>query len=430
MARRRPVRRRLSGFGWATAASLALILALSGPNARAASDGSWVHRALDLQYRLSGDVGLGDAPFIGTHNSFNSVAEMGLTPATSDPNQQLSIVDQLNLDVRAIELDLHWTVAPSTGQLAPVVCHAFPNHFPCTTEKTLEPVLDEIGGWLREPAHSHQVLLLYLEDHLDDQAGYDTAAAIIQQKLGDILYAPAAGGGCQQLPLRLTRDQILAAGKQVILVGNSSCGIGSAWPSLVFSWEDHLETQLTTFTDFPSCGSDYTRAQFDSTEIRYYEDARPSLAGRPGITPQVAAELARCGVDLLGLDQLTPNDPRLSALVWSWAEGQPGHGRCAVQTSHAKSLSTRWKTLSCGQRRRPACRRGKNWVLGTQAVAEKRGGTECRSHGARFAVPRTGFEAQLLRKQMRAAGISQAWLGYVKGRGGWTALDRRSGTTG
>ena len=44
-----------------------------------------------------------NAPFIGTHNSFNSVAEMGLTTATADPNQQLSIVDQLNLDIRAIE---------------------------------------------------------------------------------------------------------------------------------------------------------------------------------------------------------------------------------------------------------------------------------------------------------------------------------------
>jgi hypothetical protein len=404
----------------------ALTLALSGSAAGAVFHGSWVDRALNLQYRLAGDVALRDAPFIGTHNSFNSVAEMGLTTATADPNQQLSIVDQLNLDVRALELDLHWTVSPSTGQLAPVVCHAFPSHFPCATEKTLGPVLDEIGGWLREPASSDQVLFLYLEDHLDDQAGYDAAAAIVREKLGAVLYAPAAGG-CQHLPLGLTRDQILAAGKRVILVGNSSCGIGSAWPALVFDWEDHRETGTPLFSDFPSCGRDYNRAEFDSTQIRYYEDARPSQPSSARIAPQVAAEMARCGVDLLGFDQLVPSDPRLAALVWSWARGQPGRGRCAAQTSHAGSLGTRWRTLACGQLRRPACRRGTAWILGAAAVAEKRGRAECRASHAQFAVPRTGFEAQLLREEMQGSGTSQAWLGYVKRRGGWVALDTTSG---
>src|SRR5687768_11733696 len=51
---------------------------------------AWLNRALRLQYELSGDVGLRNAPFIGTHNSYNSVAEMGQTISTSDSNQQLS----------------------------------------------------------------------------------------------------------------------------------------------------------------------------------------------------------------------------------------------------------------------------------------------------------------------------------------------------
>lgn len=405
----------------------ALALPLSGSAAGAGFHGSWVDRALDLQYQLGGDVPMRNAPIIGTHNSFNSVAEMGLTAATADPNQQLSIVDQLNLDIRAIELDVHWTVSPSTGQLAPLVCHGFDNHFPCSTEKTLGPVLDEVGGWLREPANSDQVLFLYLEDHLDNQAGYDAAAAILQEKLGDLLYAPAAGGGCQKLPLDLTRDQILAAGKRVVLVGNSKCGIGTAWPALVFNWEDHRETGTPLFSEFPTCGRDYTRAEYESTQIRYYEDARPSQPTALRITPQVAAEMARCGVDLLGFDQLMPNDPRLTALVWSWAKGQPGRGSCAVQTSHPGSLSTRWKTLSCGELRRPACRRGTTWSLGAEAVTEQRGRAECRARHAQFAVPRTGFEAQLLRQKMQGSRTTQAWLGYVKRRGGWVALDKAAG---
>jgi hypothetical protein len=417
-------------FALTALAAAAVAAAFAATAAATGFQGSWADRALALQYRLAGDVEMRNAPWVGTHNSFNSVAEMGVTISTQDPNQQLSIVEQLELDVRAVELDLHWTVAPATGRLAPVVCHALPSHFPCSTEKTLGPVLEEIGGWLRGPAGSEQVLFLYLEDHLDDQTGYDTAAAIIQEKLGDLLYAPSIPGNCEELPLDLTRDEILAAGKHVVIVGNSPCGIGSAWPSLVFNWQGHLETQLTTptFSDFPDCGSDYSRAQFESTQVRYYEDGRPSQAGKPRITPEIAAELTRCGVDLVGLDQLVPSDPRLEALVWSWAPGQPGKGRCAVQTSGAGSLSTRWRTLPCTDLRRPACRRGSSWLLGAKPVAENRGRAECRKRHARFAVPRTGYEAQLLRQKIRGARVSQVWLGYVKQADGWAALDRRKGS--
>jgi hypothetical protein len=412
----------------AVLAAVAVSFALAGIATAAGFGGSWVDRALRSQYRLAGDVEMRNAPWIGTHNSFNSVAEMGVTTSTLDPNQQLAIVEQLELDVRAIELDVHWTVSPSTGQLAPIVCHALPSHFPCSTEKTLGPVLGEIGAWLRAPANSEQVLFLYLEDHLDNQTGYDTAAAAIRETLGDLVYAPPAGGGCQELPLNLTRNQILAAGKRVIVVGNSPCGIGSAWPSLVFNWQAHQEVQLRTFSDFPTCGTDYTRAQYQSTQIRYYEDGRPSQAGQARITPEIAAEMSRCGVDLLGLDQLAPSDPRLEALVWSWSPGQPSRkGRCAVQAFRSGTPATGWRTAPCAEVRRPACRRGTAWFLGPEAVAEKLGRAACRARHAQFAVPRTGYEAQLLRQKMRSARASQAWLGYVKRAGGWAALDRRRG---
>ncbi|HEX2393386.1 MAG TPA: hypothetical protein VHI77_10765 [Solirubrobacterales bacterium] len=408
-----------------SALAITMVGAVSaGPTLAAGADfqGSWVDRALESQYRLAGDVEMRNAPWVGTHNSFNSVAEMGVTTSTLDPNQQLSIGEQLERDVRAIELDLHWVVAPSSGQFAPVVCHALPNHFPCSTEKTLGPVLEEIGAWLRAPANADQVLFVYLEDHLDNQTGYDTAAAIIGEKLGDLLYPPAVG--CRELPLDLTREEMLAAGKRLLIVGSSPCGIGAAWPGVVFDWRAHLETRLTSFGDFPGCGGDYTRTQFEATQIRYYEDGRPSQGAKPRITPETAARMGRCGVDLLGLDQLAPDDPRLEALVWSWAPGQPGRGRCAMQTAHPGSLATRWRTATCDERRRPACRRGTRWSLGPEPVAETRARAGCRSRHAQFAVPRTGYEAQLLRQKMRAAGARQVWLGYVRREGGWEALDQ------
>src|SRR6478672_7026160 len=121
----------------------------SDEGAIAAYERSWTHRALAFQESLSRDVPLRDAPWIGTHNSFNSIAEMGPTLSDTDSNQQLELTDQLREDMRSVELDLHWLPSPyANGADAPVVCHGEGNAG-CTIEKPLAPVLDEIAGFLR-----------------------------------------------------------------------------------------------------------------------------------------------------------------------------------------------------------------------------------------------------------------------------------------
>ena len=70
----------------------------------------------------------------------------------------------------------------------------------------------------------------------------------------------------------------------------------------------------------------------------------------------------------------------------------------------------------------PGARHGE---LGADRVPKKRARAECRDRGAKFAVPRTGVEAQLLREAMRRAGAGKALLGYAERRGEWVALDER-----
>jgi hypothetical protein len=98
-----------------------------------------------------------------------------------------------------------------------------------------------------------------------------------------------------------------------------------------------------------------------------------------------------------------------------------------LQGSKRGTLRTEWKAVGCRRHRRPACRKKDSWLLGAHAVGRKRSRAECRARGARFAVPRTGFEAQLLRKAMRRAGIGKVRLGYVKRHRDWVALDERAG---
>jgi hypothetical protein len=417
----------------AALAALALLVPAAPASADAVDDfqGSWTDRALDAQFDLAGDVPLRNVPWVGTHNSFNSLAEMGQTVSTYDPNQLLDLTDQLRLDVRSLELDVHWFAGPeSGGAKGPVVCHARganEGHAGCSNEKLLGPVLGEIAAWLRRPQNRDQVLLLYLEDHLENKEGFDAGAAVVEDRLGGLLYRPPGGGGCTELPYELTRNEILATGAQAIAV--SDCGVGTAWPGTIFSWDQHEEERPRGITDFPECGPDFTRAQFDSSIIRYFEDrtALTEAVGVPdgGLTPPTVAAMTRCGVDLLGMDKLLADDGRLEAAVWSWARKQPaGRSRCAIQRGTAKPGAARWFTRPCAQRRRVACRKGQGWVIGGPRKAFK-GGYACRRKGARYSAPRTGFEAQRLRMAMRRAGVGAVWLGYRRGPGGWSALDAR-----
>lgn len=393
---------------------------------------SWTHRALGLQYELGNDLPFANAPWIGTHNSFNSMA-YGYTPSRSDSNQKLSLTDQLRLDVRSIELDVHWV----GGE--PKVCHGTEQHAGCTTEGTLGEKLDELAAFLRE--HSDQVLLLYIEDVIGDPEGYDTVADELNRAFGTKLYRTTGDHCSHKLPLDLTRKQVLAAGAQVVAVA-SGCGGGggetgiTAWSRVVFDWSGdvHGESRPREYGDYPRCGaSDFDRAKYEREIIRYFEDSTfvtssTSTAGAAssddGITPKTAAAMARCGVDLFGLDQLLPGDGRLDSLVWSWAKDEPRAGkRCAVQ----RRSDARWLSLTCTAKRPAACRkRDGRWLVTRKAVRWKNAARACRRRGARLAVPRTGYENQLLRyaTPIPAKGRS-TWLGYSLKRGSWRATAAR-----
>ncbi len=169
------------------AASVALVTVVLAfaPGTAGASDAAWVQRSLALQYELGGALGFRDAPWVGTHNSFNSTAEMGQTLSANDSNQRITIRDQLDQGIRSIELDLHYFPSASAGGFTTVVCHARDSsegNAGCTVEKTFDEVLTDLAGWLAE--HRDQVLLLYLEDDIDTPPGYEDAATILDRHLG------------------------------------------------------------------------------------------------------------------------------------------------------------------------------------------------------------------------------------------------------
>ena len=357
---------------------------------------TWLHRALRFQHALAHDVPLRNAPWVGTHNSFNSIAEMGPAVSVMDSNQQLSLVEQLEVDVRSLELDLHWFPSARAGGMAPVVCHA-QGGAGCSVEKPLGETLKPIGDWLR--AHRDQVLLLYLENQLGGEQGSTAAAGAIEAQIGDLVYRPQGPSGtCVDLPKEVTRKDVLAAGKQILIVSN--CGAGAAWRSWSFGWRDHIEERPR---DFSCSGVD--RTAWQGTIVRYFEDdtwltSAASNAGAAsrddGLDPATTAAMTRCGVDLTGFDQLTSTDGRLAASVWSWAEGEDVTASCAA----LRPSDGRWTGEPCTQRRRFVCRTATGAFTSSKPVRGDQPPPNC-------GAPRTGYENGLARK---VAGGHTAWV--------------------
>src|SRR5437764_7212650 len=159
---------------------------------------SWAHRTAQFQYGLGDGVPLRSANWLGTHNSFNSVS-YAPTLSQTDSNQQLTLPQQLDIDMRSLELDVHWIHSVNAnGQDAVVVCHARgpdEQNLGCTNERLLKQVLPEIANWLN--AHRSQVLLLYLEDELGDSAGYAQTVQVLDGVLkrpdgSSLIYRPRA----------------------------------------------------------------------------------------------------------------------------------------------------------------------------------------------------------------------------------------------
>ncbi len=393
-------------------------------SALAAYQHSWVHRAARFQYRLGNGVALGDAQWLGTHNSFNSSSN-GFTVSHTDNNQQLTLTQQLDGDIRALELDVHLVPGGEKGARRVVrVCHGRgPDqlHAGCTNEPLLSEVLPEINAWL--DAHPGQVILLYLEDELGDPEGYRQTVAALDAALVTAggrsrIYRPdpvrTSAAACVNLPLGASRNRVRAAHRSVILVGNCRSG----WARDVFGWDaSHVEAGSTSgYQAPPVCDTTYDRSVYASKLVRYYEDSTwLTSVTDPGDTPKRHAEgvltadrvsrMIACGVNLFGFDQFDPTDGRVAASIWSWAPGQPkvGAGACAVQ----RPRDGRWTSTRCRGMRPAACRIATGWTV-TRPIAVGAARAACRARGGTYAAPRTGEQ----NAQLHQVAGRPVWLNF------------------
>jgi len=387
-----------------------------------ADEQSWLTRTLAAQRTLDDTEPLQEEQWSHTHNSFNAEAYR-LTVYGLDPNQLYSITDQLRMGIRAIEIDIHWALEPDgtpAHQFKRVaVCHGdqigLGVHLGCGLgDPTLTDRLVEVRDWLQD--HPEEVVMIYLENQLENnRTAHIEARQQISSVLGDLVYRPPAGSGCATLPMDTSRADIRSAGKRVIITGN--CGPGT-WRDWVFDrgprW---IENGTDYGDDYPaSCTAERAAKHYDRNWIRYWGDETGLSNGTGGggdITVHDAQNMTRCGVNMIGLDNLRPFDPRLLAQIWSWAPNEPSPGAvCAYQTRGGS-----FRGGDCAQQRRFACRTGTDWVVTTQRGAWAQGPAACAAAGAHYDVPSGGWQNQLL---ITAKGSGEVWLDYAKRSGRWT----------
>ena len=392
---------KLTTFAAAMGLSLGAVAMSSTPNTSnsvstdAITDfqNSWAGKAMDYQRKVDRYTPLKDINIQGTHNSYNSEAYRDFD-SYIDPQQKKSLYDQLRLGARFLELDVHWTTYadgwPWEWRQQLLLCHGQQvngTDWGCgLTDRKLTSGMNEIKNWLNE--NPGEVIILYIEDY--SEGHHQDLYNQINDRIGDKIYA---SGGCVAIPDTLTKDQVLNAGKQVVLWKDKGCSSYGPLQGVAFSSLGNID-----------------RIWEDATNIAWIGGL--FNGGVDGLSDSEIREAYATGANIINLDDMDTNDSRLKAGIWSWGENEPndagGDEDCAVQRSDG-----RWNDLPCNRDLFYACKHDSNgsWAISTYSGEWQGGDDACELLGNySFAVPTYSLDNENL-KAIKG-GLGSVWLNH------------------
>lgn len=366
--------------------------------------GSWEYKTLMHQQRLDINEPLSKASFIHAHNAYNSSAYTDFWTYL-DPNHTMRLEEMLDMGVRSLELDAH----KINGNI--VLCHAGGDDIGCTgTERDMQSSLEDIDEWLM--VNPNEVIIIYLEDYMDDDYN-QSLSDIVDSGLGAFLYE-TGGLGCEYPPMDISKQDILNAGKQVVMfTTGSDCGKSepTGFTDVVFDGGFKTDNGLVTTGQ---CYDKYDERYFHDYWVRVFEDLtwNGNAFGDPLNLNADDIVVARdCGVTIFGLDMLVPGDARMGATLWSWDVNEPAAvasvDDCAVMNSEG-----RFEDAACSASYQHAC---KNLNTQEWLVSEERGvwGSDLCASGYQFSVPTTALDKVRLQAAKSNSGAGDLWLNYT-----------------
>ncbi|EIE27018.1 hypothetical protein COCSUDRAFT_83577 [Coccomyxa subellipsoidea C-169] len=406
----------------------------------------WLSNAIKTQLQLVRRLPFCLAVLLGTHNSAITLADgyanrdeyfqlyfkwirwvsSDSTLRTND--QYFSLTDQLNMGVRAVELDTHWVegelrIAHCGGfHAAPfnvliravnvvasllghpihwdtetVGCNPSLSSIPVTMQRSFADALAELSTWLALPENKEEFLVVFLDDQMDLQTW-----GFLPQLMKEIqdgfpagsIYTPPdhAKHGNVLWP---SINDLLLDGKRVMFVSGED--YGPAMAPLIFernngtvcNWQ---EPPLADFDGTPDCVADRrplfpgdrhtltgTLFRVTTCELLYgplncnfiwKSDNLPILDELS--LPAVAA----CGVNMPCPDLLTPE--RAAATIWSWAPGEP----YGIAAAHARPTiwqrALQWLAVALSRHPDSSQREAGYWPMGKGGVAQMAQHLMCR----------------------------------------------------
>lgn len=397
-------------------------LALSAANAD--SGEAWAVRVLPLQHQLDVKLPFSDALWVGTHNSFDNADDDSFI----DYNQATPIVGQLNLGARQIGFDIHYAAGDNLLDEAVRLCHNNTNYKPecssITGDRKAKYGFDDVRQWIAN-GHQDQVVILRLD--LADSARHNINEVedVIENKIGDLIYRPDARSyhgnlnastGCTAISPNLSKREVLAAGKNVILLTPLSCQSDGGFNDRVF-YETASNQNVKAPADITSSGVVY-RAVDAHTRNSILE---PDSNTKPlKIKPSNVQQWLEQGLNVFELygygargdnwikDGTYPVQPK--DLVWSWAEGQPSNGsgeNCAVAGGDG-----RFSDEACAQVYAFACRNSGSWRISSGWGDFNLGKSVCAQEGDAFDVPQNAGDLKALNQAKATQGLTKVWVAY------------------
>jgi phosphatidylinositol-specific phospholipase C-like protein len=403
---------------------------------------SWTAKASALQRQIDLDAPFNQEIFIGTHNSYNSANYSIPFIRYVDPNQTLSIVDQLEMGMRTLEFDAHWFLSRK-GKKDILLCHGQDNHLGCSIyDRPIKDGLQELQTWLK--ANPDEVILLYIERHLDGHEPY--LASLLDNYLGRYIYTPDmirshhdAPNSCVAIPHSLTKSDILKSKKQLLIVVKGCDGSNPSYQDqkkYPFIWNNYafsgigkipgdpftfLDTKINSdFKPYPECGTDviYYQDPAHSSLWRMFEDKTKlsnAVEETRKILPADMQEMLHCDINWISMDMLTTNDPRLRASIWSWAPHYPidGQGQCALYKNNEGIENADCNKIIDGY----ACEQEHTHQFQAIAVKGKwqEGESLCQVMAGpkwHFSMPINSSYMQLLKIEVQDQALSNIWVNY------------------
>ncbi|XP_071499468.1 uncharacterized protein MT2135-like [Diadema antillarum] len=378
---------------------------------------TWLQFALKTQRELQVDMPIPDMQIFDSHNAFNNRAygpAYGALDTCHWPppydelclglaNHEFSIVDILNMGVRAVSIDIWWCAdamrIAHLGTPLAIGCGEFNVLF--------SDVIADIGQWLDQPGNEEEFVKIRLDEKFDQ--GHDAEVnGPLERYLGhDRILSPAdlrdTYGGVWPTLRRMRED-----GKRVVVVGNPDMTHQGKYLHV----KGCQSAGAKEFTSYPQCGGKNSTncRRFRSDATHYVLDAIYDGPTRVGVITDLS-EMVKCRINLPATDMVSPQ--LMETAVFTWAKGEPSleldEDSC-IMLSH---VDHRWYTSpDCVRSLSYACESSSNPEEWT--VSERTWPYDVRQPlcpiGYKFSVPHNGYQQQKLIEAMSTTG--SVWLNY------------------